>query len=102
MAMSPPPLPRACDTRLSFALAQAPFAPDGGHRLPLGSSWRELSARRQRALLGGPHRLPEGPGVVGAVVSPAVDEERRRPRDAARVGALDVELHALGVDPALD
>ena len=48
---------------------------------------RGLSAARARAA---GHGLRERGDVVGAVVAAAVDEEGRRARDAAQVGAVDV------------
>ena len=47
--------------------------------------WPVLPTARARADLGGERR-----DVVGTLVAAAVDEEGRRPRDAALVGARDV------------
>src|SRR5436189_6204560 len=44
------------------------------------------------------HRRREAVDVVGAVVAPAVDEERRRAGDAAEVGAVDVVGDLRGAD----
>ncbi len=51
-------------------------------------------SQQSRASACGAHRLGQRVDVVGAVVAAPVDEERRRARDAARVGARDVLCHS--------
>ena len=97
---------RACPSASATAARSRTPSPDGAalrrldRRASATAAARERAARTARVSVG---------DVVGALVALAVDEERRRAGDAARVGAAHVVGDALGVlaraqvlDEALD
>ena len=57
--------------------------------------------RDRRARASRPHLGRKRGDVVGAVMPPAVDEERRRARDAAQIGGVHVLRDAGGARPAV-